>query len=112
MGAVSNEDYSLQWDAGRATVIGIMRLASPDSYEQVFAGIRSSISAAEAGFVVDISEVRFMNSSGITALSRLVLLARKHGHPLLIIGSKSISWQTKTLSSLQRLYGKLNVDLC
>lgn len=96
--------------SGVARLSGVLRLASPAAYEERFEPLRRRLEESNT-FTVDVSGVRFLNSSGITWLSRLVLLARSTEKPILLIGSESISWHGKTLTLLKRLYAKVEVQL-
>ena len=107
---IETADYSLDCSGGVAVLDGVLRLHSPVAYEGVFEGVREALLAATSTFVIDLAGVRFMNSSGITALSRLVLLARNSDKPLMIKGNTQVAWQQKTITSLQRLYKGLEVE--
>jgi hypothetical protein len=58
--------------ANEVVISGVLRLQSPLIYDELFAGIRKRI---ESGTVLtlDIANVSFLNSSGITALARLII---------------------------------------
>lgn len=94
-----------------ATLAGVLRLSSPAAYEDRFEPLRQGLHASRAAYTVDISKVQFLNSSGITGLSRLVLIARGENKPIVIVGSQAITWHGKTLNLLKRLYDKLEVRL-
>ncbi len=104
-------DFVIDCGADQAVLRGVLRLPSPSAYEGPFEGIHKGLAAASTRYVVDICGVKFMNSSGITAISRLVLLARTLEKDLVFVGSSSIPWQGKTIRSLQRLYRGLGVEL-
>ncbi len=93
-----------------ARLAGIMRLSSPADYEDRFEPMRKALNHAPS-YTIDVSQVRFLNSSGITSLSRLVLLARAQDKDLVVIGSESVQWHAKTLHLLKRLYARLEVRL-
>jgi hypothetical protein len=107
------DDYSVELPApDRAVLRGVLRLESPVAYDRVFEPIHAALErAAEAPFTVDVSELVFLNSSGIRALGALVLAARRDRRPLVLLGRRSIPWQQKTVASLQRLYTGLRVEL-
>ena len=94
-----------------ARLSGVLRLSSPADYEERFEPIRRAMVDAADGYTIDLSQVRFLNSSGITSLSRIVLLARTQDKPLDIVGSEGIAWHSKTLNLLKKLYTKLDVRL-
>jgi len=105
-------DYDIDCSSpDRARISGVLRLSSPADYEEALGPVRAAMQAHEGGYTVDVSRVKFLNSSGITGLSRLVLLARTLERPMTLIGSESTPWQTKTLTLLTRLYSGLDVQL-
>lgn len=106
-----SEDYGIDCSAPATAVLrGVLRLPSPLSYEERFQPIRAALDTA-AAYTIDITAVVFMNSSGITGLSRLVLHARGLDRPLTLVGAEAVPWHEKTLLSLKRLYGKVDVQM-
>jgi hypothetical protein len=95
----------------RATLEGVLRLSSPAAYEERFEPLKRGVDGAAAAYTIDISKVRFINSSGITGLSRLVLQARALDKPLVLVGQNSVSWQGTTLNLFKRLYKQVEVRL-
>jgi hypothetical protein len=106
-----NEDYKVEYiGSDRAVVSGVLRLQSPLIYDDLFAPIRDVISSGGI-FTLDITDVSFLNSSGITALARLIILARSIDIGFNIIGREEVPWQKKSIVSLKRLWPKLEVTL-
>ena len=108
---IQTDDYTIECEAARSTMSGVLGLHSPKAYEDVFECVAAGLRASTDAYVLDIAAVKFMNSSGITALSRLVLQARTQKVPLRIVGSEQVAWQKMTLSSLRRLYDGLVIEL-
>lgn len=110
---IDNNDFAIDVSVPeRAVVSGVLRLPSPAAYEERFKPIREALTRAKGdAYTIDISGVQFLNSSGITGLSRLVLLARTNETPLVLVGSSRTSWQAKTLRPISRLYDKVEVQL-
>ena len=109
---IDNHDFAIDVTAAdKAVISGVLRLPSPAAYEERFKPIREALTKADDPYTIDISAVQFLNSSGITGLSRLVLLARTQKTPLVLIGSTRTSWQAKTLKPIARLYDKVDVQL-
>ncbi|MCK6521349.1 STAS domain-containing protein [Myxococcota bacterium] len=102
-------EYKLELRADGATLSGVMRLVSPAAYRSALAAVHDQIEAAKGPLELDLAGLQFLNSSGITALSRLVMLAREHSVQLTVIIDEQVSWQKKTLPSLARLYPKLTL---
>jgi|AMFO01.1.fsa_nt_gi Uncharacterized conserved protein len=106
------EDFTFNSSSSdHVTVEGVLRLASPADYESRFEPLRRGVETASGAFTLDISRVRFINSSGITALSRLVLHARSLEKPLVMVGLQNVAWQGTTLSLFKRLYKQVDVQL-
>ena len=62
--------------------------------------------------VLDLRELDFLNSSGITMLSRFVIEARDRvGINLRFLASESIHWHARSLKNLQRLMPALIIQL-
>ena len=103
-------DYQIDASPDRAVLSGILRLPSPESYDAVLAPVKEAMRAAPE-YAIDVSDVTFMNSSGIRALAGLVLEARRSARTLRLIGRRSVPWHRKTAGSLQALYEQLDVSL-
>jgi hypothetical protein len=107
-----NKDFSLEIipEQALATLKGVMRLPSPAMYSEGFELLAQAIFASKVTFVLRIADVPFMNSSGVTALSRVILDLKKKSVPLKILGQKGVTWQEKTLSSLCKLHPGIQVE--
>lgn len=105
------EEFEIQvtQDPPSARLTGVMRLASPDAYRAVLAPLQVAIEAGPASYRLDLAGVSFMNSSGVTALSRLIMAARTHSVALQCVVDDGFLWQRKTLTSLQRLYPRIEI---
>ena len=109
---INTEDYRVECiEEGKAVLKGTMRLPSPTSYEQPFEPIKSGIEQQPGLYIIDISELEYLNSSGLTAFARLFILARTKETPLKIVGKDSIPWQKTSIRSLQKLWDKIQIEL-
>lgn len=97
-------EYNLELHEGGARLSGVMRLISPSAYRAALSDVEERIGSGVAAFEFDVADLQFLNSSGITAISRLVLTARQKGTKLVFILDEEVLWQKKTLPSLARLY--------
>jgi hypothetical protein len=62
--------------------------------------------------IVDLKELEFLNSSGISMLSMFVVRLRQRGTAKLTFkGSANIVWQTRSLKNLQRLMPSIELVL-
>ncbi len=109
------EDFHIDYVNDKLAVIsGILRLPSPTEYEKSFKNIFTSIeknAADNSTYTIDISDLKFLNSSGITGFARIILLARAKNVPLVIQGKESIPWQKKSIVSLNKLWEKVEIKL-
>lgn len=85
---------------------GALRLANVKAYDNVAKLLHDAAAAVgTTPLVLDFKELKFLNSSGITALSLFVVGARKAGKPnLKLVGSKATAWQQKSLANFQMLW--------
>ena len=106
------EDYQiiLSEDNKHIHISGVLRLQSPASYEEPFQCIKDGLVSSSEVFTIDISELQFLNSSGVSSLARLILFARTSDKEIKMICNSDTPWQKKTISSLIKLYDKLDIQ--
>lgn len=103
------EEYSVVCGESHATMGGVMRLESVESYHSVFQPIIDLMRQSPGAFTIDVADIVFMNSSGIRALAGAVLEARERSIGLVLVFNPSVPWQKKTLGSLKAVYDKLTI---
>ena len=109
---INTEDYQVECiEEGTAIIRGTMRLPSPVSYDQPFEPIKNGIEESSGTYTIDISNLEYLNSSGLTAFARLFILARTKDIPLTIIGTENIPWQKSSIYSLKKLWDKITINL-
>jgi hypothetical protein len=89
---------------------GVMRLDSPEAYARAFAPVVASL-AEGSPVSIDLSQVVFLNSSGIRALADVILQAREKRCPVRLFGSAAVPWQKKLATSLTGLFPEIVVQL-
>jgi len=61
---------------------------------------------------IDLRNLVFVNSSGISMLSKFVLsMRKKKGVQLVVLGSNDIPWQGKSLKNLEKLLPGLKLEI-
>lgn len=103
-----SNDYVVQVTQSDVTLSGVFRFASLAHYDEVFHPIKALFDHPSP-VTIHLHQVVFLNSTGITALARLVIAARSARLTLTIKGNKDAQWQHKMLGSLCRLYGDLHI---
>jgi hypothetical protein len=112
---INGEAFEIQVDDNNTTVLfkGALRLSGMDDYAPILKMLKETlVQAAAVPIVLDLRELDFLNSSGITMFSRFVIEARDHaGINLQFLASASVPWHTRSLKNLQRLMPSLDVCL-
>jgi hypothetical protein len=81
-----------------------------EDYAPILEMLKETLISPDAPIVVDLRELDFLNSSGITMFSRFVIEARdRAGVNLQFLASESIPWQARSLKNLQRLMPSLEI---
>ncbi len=91
---------------------GALRLSGTEDYAPILDMLRATMIDPSAPIVLDLRDLDFLNSSGITMLSRFVIEARDRvGINLYFLASESIAWHARSLKNLQRLMPALTIRL-
>ena len=109
---IKEKDYTVQYDSDSSTVefSGLVSLAGPKEYAPI-AELLNKIAADRPGqMTLNLRQLEFLNSSGISMLSKFVLgLRKKKGIQLVILGSNEMPWQGKSLKNLQKFLPSLRL---
>lgn len=102
---VKGEDYQVQYDPTSSTVYfkGEISLGGPKDYAPIVKLLDEVAGLASSTLTLNVKELGFLNSSGISMLSKFVLGMRKKKTQLVVVGSKIMPWQAKSLKNLERL---------
>lgn len=111
---IKAEDYTVSYDAATATVScqGSLRLSGMEEYAPIVQLLNNVADQEPLTITLNLQKLEFLNSSGISMLSKFVLKIRqKNNIQMLVQGSKGIPWQGKSLKNLQRLMPSLELEL-
>lgn len=109
---IKTDDYTIWYEPEVATAFfqGLLRLDGMEAYQPVMDILLNAIESSPS-FTINLRELEFLNSSGISMLSMFVVKARDKGTVDLVFqGSEKILWQTKSLKNLQRLMPSLKLE--
>lgn len=129
---IKTEDYSVSYDPEapiletqspeaqipraqipRAPIItcrGTLRLSGTEDYAPIAALLDQALATQPVRLILDLQELKFLNTSGINVLSKFVIKVRQQESiQLTIHGSHAISWQGRSLKNLQRLMPSLQL---
>ena len=100
---VSNKEFS--------KISGILRLPSPLAYEKHFENIFEQLKNCENNiYIIDLTQLNFLNSSGITALARIIIQARQYDQAVEFQANDDSAWQKKSLANLKKLWTGISVN--
>lgn len=111
---VKGEDYIVQFDSDSVTVNfkGELSLGGPSDYAPVTDLLNEVLGSEPNTMTLNLRELAFLNSSGISMLSKFVLSVRKKkGVQLIVLGSNDMPWQGKSLKNLEKLLPGLKLDI-
>ncbi|MCM0590023.1 MAG: hypothetical protein HEQ35_13590 [Gloeotrichia echinulata IR180] len=103
---VQGDDYQVQYNSTSAIVDfkGEISLGGPKDYEPIVNLLNQVADLALPSITLNLKELAFLNSSGISMLSKFVLgMRKKKGTQLVVLGSRKVPWQNKSLKNLERL---------
>lgn len=100
-------------DATTVRLAGTLRLESKEDYHRVLAILQQTLDdCGERELTIELSDLAYLNSSGVSALSIFLIQAREAGTgPIRIQGSAQHGWQRKSLHSFGRLWDRVTVEL-
>lgn len=111
MNSLAGEGYAVEFSPEEDCVrmSGALRLGGLAEYAPISQMLEDALQERKQ-LVLDLTELEFLNSSGIATLSKFVISARNHQQCALVIrGSNEIAWQGKSLNNLKRLMPALEL---
>lgn len=110
---IKAKDFHVWYDAETQTVtcLGALRLAGMEEYAPIVELLDQVVQQRPTALNLDLTQLSFLNSSGINAISKFVIKLRKQPETHLTVkGSNDISWQSKSLPNLKRLMPTLDLQ--
>ena len=114
MNDIQGESYLIRLEQSHNTVVfkGALRLSGMEDYAPILNLLKSTLDNTPTPVVLDLRELDFLNSSGITMLSRFIIEARNRtGVNVYCFASEAIAWHARSLKNLQRLMPDLTIRL-
>jgi hypothetical protein len=111
---IYGEDYIVSYgkEGNTITFNGILRLSGTAGYRPIAQFLDEILDSGVKALTLDLRELKLLNSSGITMLSKFVIHARQYPDLALVVkGSQSIFWQERSLGNLQRLLPSMELYL-
>ena len=111
---IKTDSYQVIYNESDHNIVfdGSLRLNGSAEYASISELLDNVASKEPEKIVLDLKELNFLNSSGISILSKFVINVRKRKNiQMLVIGAKKNPWQSKSLKNLQRLMPSLKLEL-
>ena len=103
---VKGKHYEVECDPDSATIYfkGDIALGGPKDYAPIVNLLDQVANLNPPIITLNVKELAFLNSSGISMLSKFVQgMRKKKATQLVVLGSKKMPWQSKSLKNLERL---------
>jgi hypothetical protein len=102
---IKTNEYRVWNDTATIHFEGTMRLSGTEAYAPILDLMQEVMAAKPATIILDLTELEFLNSSGINLLAKFTIEVRKQPDlGLTVKGSTRIPWQSKSLPNLKKLY--------
>ncbi len=112
---IKSDEYTVEYDSETHSVAfrGTIRLQTSDDYAPITELLqRAHEAAASTRMTLDFRQLQFLNSSGISMISKFVIGARKQDRvTMVVLGNREIYWQQKSLGNLQKLWPKVQIEI-
>lgn len=111
---IKTEHYTIHYEKLTETAIfnGSLRLGGMEEYQPIVQLLNDVAEQQPQTITLNLSQLEFLNSSGINVLSKFVIKVRQQGNiRMIVIGSNNVPWQGKSLKNLQRLMPSLQLVL-
>ncbi|ACK64879.1 conserved hypothetical protein [Rippkaea orientalis PCC 8801] len=109
---IAGDDYTIKYDPEAVIVnfYGELALGGPKDYQPITDFLNEIADSEPQKITLDVRELNFLNSSGISMLSKFVIsFRRKENINLTVLGSNEVPWQGKSLSNLKKLLPSLEL---
>jgi hypothetical protein len=111
---IKTENYNIVYDKASQSIIfdGSLRLNGAEEYTSISELLDNVVKEEPEKIILNLRELAFLNSSGISILSKFVINVRKCKNiQMVVFGAKKNPWQGKSLKNLQRLMPSLKLEL-
>ena len=111
---LSGEDYSIAYDADMVTVkfSGQLILRGYENYASILALLMEIAASRPAEMTLDLREVIFLNSSGITMFAKFLLSLRQQTETqLVVLVSRTVPWQSESFGNMPKLLPRVQLRI-
>lgn len=111
---IEDDGYKIEYipETTTCNFEGSLRLGGPKEYQPIADLLDSILAESPEMITLNLQGLNFLNSSGISMLSKFVIGVRKAKTvKVTVLGSNNLPWQGKSLKNLQKLLPSLKLEL-
>ena len=111
---IKTEDYEITYEPESQTITckGSFWMSNTEEYAPLAQILNGATAQQPPMLTLDLRHLDFLNSSGINVISKFVIGVRQKGNiELVVLGSKEIPWQNKSLFNLTRLLPTIKLEV-
>src|SRR6202012_3332063 len=102
---IKTKEYHVWREEATIHYEGTMHLSGTEAYAPILELMDDVLKSKPETIVLDVTELEFLNSSGINLLAKFTIEVRKQPDVgMAVKGSTRIPWQSKSLPNLKKLY--------
>ncbi|MDE1992884.1 MAG: hypothetical protein KGI75_10300 [Rhizobiaceae bacterium] len=109
---IKTKEYRVWREEATIHYEGTMRLSGTEAYAPILELMDDVLKSKPETIVLDVTELEFLNSSGINLLAKFTIEVRKQPDVgMAVKGSTRIPWQSKSLPNLKKLYPAVELTI-
>jgi len=109
---IKTDDYRVWRDHGTIRFEGTIRLSGTEGYAEIQAMMDEVLAEEPPRLTLDLTQLEFLNSSGINLLAKFTIGVRKRPAVMLDVkGASRIPWQGKSLPNLKKLHPAIDLTI-
>ena len=109
---IKKDDYEVCYDSQKNSVVcsGSFRLTGAE-YNAIQEILSTAADAGQNDLIINLTGLKFLNSSGINMLSKFIIRLRKNKtSQVKVIGNNEFAWQKKSLVNFKKLLPDLELE--
>lgn len=109
---LKTDDYRVWVEGSEVHFDGTMRLSGSEAYAPIQELLETVLRENPAKITLNLTDLEFLNSSGINLLAKFTIEVRKRANVGLVVkGSRGVPWQSKSLGNLKKLYPAIELSI-